>query len=295
MNNATPISPPAGKPSAPQPVTSTDHPKPQGQQLLEPKPATPAREIRKPAQPIQPAPGITPERPQDTDAPAPAGAISTTLSDSERKINQSIPHSTSAQSQESAVAGVSPVQSKSNRTAGVVPENSEPSALRLQPGKRLSVVAGGQVHVEQPLSPISSGGPYSNNTPIPATVSPDTSPAEDSTELVGKSSQEKKPEEAAQASSTLVPSTPDEQLRLEEAQSLQQSTLAASKAIGDGGDELPSTNEVIQENVVPARSGPKDVSKEPQEPAAVLVPPGPKKPDEAVAAPQESRQRSMNP
>lgn len=104
---------------------------------------------------------------------------------------------------------------------------------------------------EQPLSPSSSVDPYSNNTPIPATASPDTSPAEEVTDAVDNVERHRA-DPTRHDLPKLVPSTPDEQLRLEEAQSLQKNTLEASRSIGDapnGG--TPLTNEVIQEKVGP--------------------------------------------
>ncbi|KAI9042496.1 MYB and HSA domain protein [Aspergillus affinis] len=288
-NNATPISPPAGRPSAPQPVASTDRPKAQAQQLPDQKPATPAPEQLKATQlPTQPPPAIASETPQGPEVSTPV-ADKPTESDFELKIPQSIPQRpTSTQGQEGAVGDVSPAQSKPNRAVDAAPGSSEVSSLRKDLGKRSSVTTGSQVHVEQPLSPISSGGPYSSNTPIPAGASPDTSPAEDSIETSNNAVPEQKPETPAQAPPTLVPSTPDEQLRLEEAQSLQQNTLAASKAIGDDDDDLPSTNEVIQENVVPALGGPEDSSKKREESVSAPAPPEPIKPEGAIAAAEES-------
>ncbi|CAG7968771.1 unnamed protein product [Penicillium salamii] len=73
---------------------------------------------------------------------------------------------------------------------------------------------------EHPPSPASSIDPYNNNTPAPVTASPDTSPAEEVTEDAGIIDRTKHHHaRATNGRSSLVPSTPDEQLRLEEAQS----------------------------------------------------------------------------
>lgn len=114
---------------------------------------------------------------------------------------------------------------------------------RKKPESRPSLTLGPS-HSEQPLSPASSVDPYSNNTPAPVAVSPDTSPGEEVTDVrkIGRPSP--KHIRAAPSRSGLVPSTPDEQLRLEQAQSMQQKTEAR---ISDAG--FPPSHEVIQESV----------------------------------------------
>lgn len=103
---------------------------------------------------------------------------------------------------------------------------------------------------EHPPSPGSSVDPYSNNTPAPATASPDTSPAEEVADAVDKVGQGPKDGKSLHGRPNLVPSTPDEQLRFEEAQSLQHKTLEAGKSIGDAPTgSSPLANEVIQEKV----------------------------------------------
>ena len=133
---------------------------------------------------------------------------------------------------------------------------------------------------EQPFSPSSSVDPYSNNTPAPPTTSPDTSPADEVTDAVDKI--ESIPDDSkAPRPSSLVPSTPDEQLRLEEAQSLKHNTLEASRAISDapiGGS--PLANEVIQEEVGPTSTVDKDQTGVMQQQTA--LPPEPKRPDGVV-------------
>ncbi|OQD74121.1 hypothetical protein PENDEC_c012G01393 [Penicillium decumbens] len=103
----------------------------------------------------------------------------------------------------------------------------------------------GPSNAEQPLSPASSIDPYSNNTPIPVAASPDTSPGEEVTDVgqIGRPSP--KQTRLTHPRPGLVPATPDEQLRLEEAQSMQQNT---GENVGNAG---PSSNEVIQESVGP--------------------------------------------
>lgn len=133
----------------------------------------------------------------------------------------------------------------------------------------------GPSHPEQPLSPASSVDPYSNNTPVPVALSPDTSPGEEMTDVrkIGRPSP--KHTRAAPSRSDLVPSTPDEQLRLEEAQSMQRKTEGG---ISDAG--LPSSSEVIQESVGPAAD--KDGMDVDQEPAVAA--PEPKLPDGTAVA-----------
>lgn len=100
---------------------------------------------------------------------------------------------------------------------------------------------------EQPLSPASSAGPYSNNTPALTAASPATSPAEETAEPVGKAASPKRTA-ATQGQSGFVPTTPDEQLRFEEAQSLQQNALLASQ-VKDGAGVGSLANQVIQEDL----------------------------------------------
>lgn len=103
----------------------------------------------------------------------------------------------------------------------------------------------GSSNLEQPLSPASSVDPYSNNTPAPVTASPVTSPGDETTEI-GKSGRLSPNHDRSMLSrSGLVPSTPDEQLRLEEAQSMQQ-----AQDVEAGG---PSSNGVIQESIAQSK------------------------------------------
>ncbi|KAJ5542496.1 hypothetical protein N7535_004918 [Penicillium sp. DV-2018c] len=102
----------------------------------------------------------------------------------------------------------------------------------------------GLSHGEQPPSPASSIDPYNNNTPIPVAASPDTSPAEEVTEDVATiDRQSNKHDRSDRPRSSLIPSTPDEQLRLEEAQS--RIAQSSNGVIHD----LPTSKEVIQEGV----------------------------------------------
>ncbi|OGE53533.1 hypothetical protein PENARI_c007G01850 [Penicillium arizonense] len=96
----------------------------------------------------------------------------------------------------------------------------------------------GPSNTEQPLSPASSIDPYSNNTPVPAAASPDTSPAEEVAEDAETIS---RPHKHDRSRLSLVPSTPDEQLRLEQASSIQERPA-------DVNAGQPSSNEVIKES-----------------------------------------------
>lgn len=112
---------------------------------------------------------------------------------------------------------------------------------RRKPESRPSLTLGPS-HQEQPLSPASSIGPYSNNTPAPVVASPDTSPGEEVTDVDTIDRPSPKHGRAVQSRPSLIPSTPDEQLRLEEAQSMQQNA--------DGREDdvtAPLSNEAIQE------------------------------------------------
>ena len=127
----------------------------------------------------------------------------------------------------------------------------EPASKKKRPTLALGL-SSKHASEQQPLSPVSSAGQYSGHTPVPAPTSPDTSPGDDSASAGKESARKSKDDASMQALSNLVPSTPDEQLRLEEAQSIQQNeTITAGQSIGDGdrGDN-PSSNEVIQDHVV---------------------------------------------
>jgi chromatin modification-related protein VID21 len=107
--------------------------------------------------------------------------------------------------------------------------------------------------------------PYSNTTPVPPVTSPDTSPGEEVGLLEDQESEQiKLGTEGSNISieknlegvlTGIVPSTPDEQLKLEDAQSRRQnaeSILAASTTIGDRSQAGANavSNQVIKENVV---------------------------------------------
>lgn len=195
------------------------------------------------------------------------------LASSDLKVNASMPDT--------------PLSSQEHDSAAPVPMatgSAAETSKTQQPGqkKRPSLALGlsKQSADQQPLSPVSSAGQYSGNTPIPAPTSPDTSPGEDATNAGNESVPKSKLDTSAQAPPSLVPSTPDEQLRLEEAQSIQQNTLTANKSIGDGvKSNYPSSNEVIQDNVTSTL----DVSKGPPS-----LPPDVKKPDGVVEPANDS-------
>jgi chromatin modification-related protein VID21 len=103
---------------------------------------------------------------------------------------------------------------------------------------------------DHPPSPASSIDPYNNNTPAPIAASPDTSPAEEVAEDAGTIDRSRyKHDRSVHARSSLVPSTPDEQLRLEEAQSTQKdestngaSGLAPSKEKEENMEQVDDTD-----------------------------------------------------
>lgn len=118
------------------------------------------------------------------------------------------------------------------------------TVTRKRPDSRPSLTLG-LSNPEQPLSPASSIDPYSNNTPVPVAGSPDTSPGEEVSDA-GKIGRPSPKHNRSMPHANLVPSTPDEQLRLEEAQSIQQTT-----ANGVNAANGPLANEVVKENVAP--------------------------------------------
>ncbi|GAB1217677.1 chromatin modification-related protein VID21 [Aspergillus terreus] len=294
-SNAAPISPPGAEApaSASQAVARGDGEKAatlqQSQQTVAATGPEPQKEGRASS---QPAPGITPEGSQGLDVPTPGATQPSDSPASEQKPNQIVPEKD--QGQRATDASVPPAQTKPVPVGGVHSSTTEVLSTQKKHDKRPSLALGRSVQAsDQPLSPVSSAGPYSNNTPIPVTASPDTSPAEEMVEPTEKVEPTPKPEEPASAPPTLVPSTPDEQLRLEEAQSLQKDTIAASKAIGGSSAAMPSTNEVIQENVEPT---PTD-SKRSSQPTPVLVPPVEPEPKRAdgVVVTAEDTQASTQP
>lgn len=199
--------------------------------------------------------GPAPETVQEVGVPSPAGTHPARLSISERKVS---------------VPGT-PQSTHGFESAGPTPTAALPEKIH---DKRPSLALGHSGHPpdQQPLSPVSSAGHYSGHTPIPTTTSPDTSPAEEATAAAQDASHKPKHDTSVHAPPSLVPSTPDEQLRLEEAQSIQQNTITVSKSIGDpASDNIPSSNEVIQ---VSTPSVPKD------QPAP--LPSGVKKPDGVI-------------
>ncbi|KAH8693626.1 hypothetical protein BGW36DRAFT_383384 [Talaromyces proteolyticus] len=147
-----------------------------------------------------------------------------------------------------------PVLAKSQNTA---------SGLDNKRDRKPALSLGPVTHVDQPLSPASSVEPYSTNTPIPPTASSDTSPdeAEEADEHESHVVSEKSvqpagpvPDKAQNVSTITIPSTPDEQLRLEEAQSLQQNAqvLAAGNTTGDLGQPGAAlvSKQVIKEDIL---------------------------------------------
>lgn len=113
---------------------------------------------------------------------------------------------------------------------------------RKKPDSRPSLTLGSSLP-EQPISPASSVDPYSNNTPVPTAGSPVTSPGEEVSDA-GKIGRPSPKHNRKMSRAALVPSTPDEQLRMEEAQSIRQAS-----ADGVNGVNEPLSNEVVEENI----------------------------------------------
>ncbi|OKL63877.1 Chromatin modification-related protein eaf1 [Talaromyces atroroseus] len=142
--------------------------------------------------------------------------------------------------------------------------------LQYKQDRRPSLPLGTATRLDQPLSPASSIEPFSNNTPIPPAASSDTSPEsgepEDHDAISAKPVVDTQDHISAQVQgkpTPVIPSTPDEQLRLEEAQSLLQNTqtLPTSRAPGDlGKPEISS----LSKQLVKEGAQPKPLSSEDQ-------------------------------
>lgn len=161
---------------------------------------------------------ISPKPPLGLDAPPTTAQLSNMVR-TEQKGSVPVPETPlSAHDHVGKLAKISPRSSKSAATG--VPSLEIPSdALRRKQDARQSLALGPSQN-EQPLSPASSIDPYNNNTPVPVAASPDTSPAEEVTEDVGAIDRPKhKHDRAGHPQLNLVPSTPDEKLRFEQAQS----------------------------------------------------------------------------
>lgn len=199
-----------------------------------------------------PTPGTVSESQQARDGPTPATSHRMRSPDAEEDVKLS-PSKAPPSDHEHDFAGVSVPHGRPAPThpTGASLESVEVSPARKKENKRLSPTLRPPHPTEQPLSPGSSVDPHSNNTPVPAAISPDTSPAEEVADSRAKIDQ-RPTEDKLQGHPSVVPSTPDEQLRLEEAQSLQHDTLEAGESIGDKAGGGPSVvNEVIQEEVGP--------------------------------------------
>lgn len=157
----------------------------------------------------------------------------TTTATSKQAVEQLASASVSETPPDSQAQNEIDVKLSTAAAKSATPSLEIPPTLRKKPDSRPSLTTGPSI-AEQPLSPASSIDPYSNNTPVPVAVSPVTSPGEEITDLAKSGRPSPKHQRVAQARPALVPSTPDEQLRLEEAQSIQQRTE-------DGTDEARVT------------------------------------------------------
>lgn len=234
--------------------------------------------------PIQPpALGTSAKAPDSADESAAATARPVPLSDSTQATDSTAPKLRVGDRDELAETTVSLDDPAPFAPSTAPPlEIAEASHAHKGPQKHTPPILAPPYPLEQP-SPSSSIDPYSNNTPAPATASPDTSPADEVTDAVDKIDRTSKDAKAAQRPSSVVPSTPDEQLRLEEAQSLHHNTLQAGKSIGDkASGKSPLANEVIQENVGPTATVDKDQA------PSIPVPHELKQPDEIVNMERET-------
>lgn len=133
----------------------------------------------------------------------------------------------SSQDHDGAQLAVSSGAAKSAATTGAAPTSLElPSTTlpRKKSDARPSLTLGPS-QPEQPLSPASSNDPYSTNTPVPVAASPDTSPGEEVADVKKLGRHSPKDSRAVQARPGPVPTTPEEQLRLEEAQALRHANV----------------------------------------------------------------------
>lgn len=163
---------------------------------------------------------------------------------------------------------------------GPAPVDGVPAAFTPKPNEGPSPAVGPPHTADQPLSPVSSVEPCSTNTPVPVATSAETSPVEEAADAVEKIDQTGfERDKSSEAHANLVPSTPDEQLRLEEAQS-----LAAGKSISGitKNGYHPSANEVIQESIAPTSTVGKDQINMTQEIEIPSLPSEAKKPSETV-------------
>jgi chromatin modification-related protein VID21 len=233
------------------------------------------------------APGTT-EISQKADGPAPEVRHAAQNLQQGQKATSSLPD-TPRSSQDPSDATVRADQKDATKA---IP-SAQPAISTPKPQHDLpaSPLPGRPVHVtDQPLSPVSSAGPYSNNTPAPTAASPATSTTEDV-------SAEKLPTPkriaATQERSSFVPTTPDEQLRFEEAQSLQQNALLVSQ-VKDGAGTGPLTNQVISEDL-PSTSTTANVAEGASEQVSKDLLPESKMPESTPAAIVESKSQPQSP
>ncbi|KAF7523598.1 hypothetical protein PCG10_006576 [Penicillium crustosum] len=222
-------------------------------------------------------PAISPKLPTDINGPPIAVQSLDSLRPDQKGGVPVVETPLSAHDHDGNQAKISPHVSKPAATG--VPSLEIPSdPLRKKHEARPSLTLGSSQH-EQPPSPASSIDPYNNNTPVPVAASPDTSPAEEVTEDTETIDRSKhKHDRSAHARPSLVPLTPDEQLRLEEAQS------KPEKPVNDVIADLPTSKEVILESVdTGANTDRMDIDQEP-----APVPSEAKPPQEAETTVRDS-------
>lgn len=223
------------------------------------------------ASPVPPtARGTISEVSQGGDESAPATLHRIRSPGAGDEVKQSLPKESPSGQRRGSRVSIPPGRPAPTHPSPVSLESAEASSVRKRDDTRPSPTHRPSHPTAQPPSPSSSVDPYSNNTPAPATASPDTSPAEEVADLVVDRNH--KDAESSQDRPSAVPSTPDAQLRLEEAQSLYRGTLEAGKSIGDRADGgSPLANEVIQEKVGPPSTADKDQAGLAQEVPSVPV------------------------
>ncbi|KAL2801435.1 hypothetical protein BJX66DRAFT_11905 [Aspergillus keveii] len=272
--SALPTTPPLYETSAPpvaQSIATTERQDVTPSQPAEKKSSRPITKRIDSKSVAQVAPGTPPDGLQGPDGSTPKATYEPSVNETPSVLetprsSQESSEPIAATDQETLPKAASPVQPAASTKSK---HDVRPS---LVPGRAAQVV-------EQPLSPVSSAGPYSNNTPAATAVSPATSPAEEVAEP-GEKSPSPKHMATAQGPPSFVPSTPDEQLRLEEAQSLQQNALLTSQ-VKDGAGLGPSTNQVIRDDL-PSDSTAVEPQKAVSELESEVILPESKKPEKTT-------------
>ncbi|KAJ5614254.1 hypothetical protein N7528_007908 [Penicillium herquei] len=172
-----------------------------------------------------PAPATSPQAFQGQGLPTPAVPSNQNVEQSSASVPET---PVSYQGQDGTEIKLSPQAARPAATGATPSLDILPNTLARKKSDSRPSLTIGPSNQDQPLSPASSVDPYSNNTPAPVTASPVTSPGEETIEAGKSGRPSPKHDRLMQPHRNMIPSTPDEQLRLEEAQSMQ--TAEESKA-----------------------------------------------------------------